>query len=182
MDAHPARPGSDGPPGLLGNARSELEGRARLRGTSVGQEDYSIRVTRGNCSRGGTQHVVISPKDLFAEIREGCGTATLPQEMHDGFREGHATLSSSRPKVSRHVRNVSAAPTAPKLTVRWAQTPIARDGPTGAGQKHASGHACVPPAGSAVDSSTTSATRAPVSRWMTRGSRRNMCHSSPPPP
>ena len=51
----------------------------------------------------------------------------------------------------------------------------------GAGQKHASGHACVPPAGSAVDSSTTSATRAPVSRWMTRGSRRSMCHSSPPP-
>ena len=38
-------------------------------------------MTRGNCSRGGTQHVVISPKDLFAEIREGCDTATLPQEM-----------------------------------------------------------------------------------------------------
>ena len=85
MDAHPARPGSDGPPGLLGNARSELEGRARLRGTSVGQEDYSIRVTRGNCSRGGTQHVVISPKDLFAEIREGFDTATLPQEMPMAF-------------------------------------------------------------------------------------------------
>ena len=34
---------------------------------------------------GGTQHVVISPKDLFAEIREGVGTATLPQEMPMAF-------------------------------------------------------------------------------------------------